>query len=93
MMQNLTLFSLSLPRDCLSGRVVSMVVKLKISSLQNPFSIVSIALTVMAMECYFIVSTSMIILRSGSEVDARAARASAEVFSPLGIRVRSNLSN
>lgn len=57
-----------------------------ISSLQSPYSIVTTAATVMDMEGCLIVSTCIILLRSGSEVDAEAASASVEMFSPLGIR-------
>ena len=58
-----------------------------------PSSIVMTTVIVMAIECCWIVSTCMILLRSGSEVDANAASGSADVFSPLRIRVRENCMN
>ena len=58
-----------------------------------PPSIAITAVTMMAMEGFLIVSTGITFLRSGSEVDASVASASAEVFSPLGIRVRENCLN
>ena len=65
-----------------------------ISLLQSPSSIITIVPVILVvMEDCFIASTGMIRLIAGSGVEAKAARASAVVFSPLGIRVNSNFSN
>ena len=49
--------------------------------------------TIRSMLGYSIPSTGIILLTKGSNVEARAAKESTEVFSPLGILVSSNDSN
>ena len=93
-MENLALWLISFRRNCLSVGVWPSEIYLIISLLQSPSSIITImlALLVVIEDC-FIASTGMIRLIVGSDVEAKASRASAVVFSPLGMRVNSNFSN
>ena len=63
-------------------------VKLQVAKVSNPA-----CLTVRSMLGCSIPSTGIILLTKGSDVKARAAKASLEVYSPLGILVNLNDSN
>ena len=80
------------PASTAAARALAAAVVLRVTGVKLQVAEVSIpaCLTVRSMLGCSIPSNGIILLTKGSDVEARAAMASAEVFSPLGILVSSN---
>ena len=83
------------PASAAAARALAAAVVLRVTRVKLQVAEVSVpaCLTVRSMLGCSIPSTGIILLTKGSDVEARVAKASTEVFSPLGILVSSNYSN